>query len=96
MDIIPITDFRQYRPLNLPFIHLADKLAADIRMRCAIHSADSGSVMVIPRENKLVRLYIQLTTAEKGGSAVSTTLSMMRDGWYAEEARLTVQTLRHE
>ena len=27
----------------------------DIRMRCAIHSASSGSVMVIPRENKLVR-----------------------------------------
>ena len=38
----------------------------DIRMRCAIHSPDSGSVMVIPRENKLVRLYIQLTTVEKG------------------------------
>ncbi|OCL11154.1 hypothetical protein AOQ84DRAFT_199228 [Glonium stellatum] len=33
----------------------------DIRMRCAIHSAESGSMMVIPRENKLVRLYIQLT-----------------------------------
>jgi phenol 2-monooxygenase len=39
----------------------------DIRMRCAIHSANSGSVMVIPRENKLVRLYIQLTTTEKVG-----------------------------
>ncbi|KAL5585820.1 hypothetical protein FOVSG1_013512 [Fusarium oxysporum f. sp. vasinfectum] len=39
----------------------------DIRMRCAIHSASSGSVMVIPRENKLVRLYIQLTTTEKIG-----------------------------
>ncbi|KAF4982268.1 hypothetical protein FZEAL_2054 [Fusarium zealandicum] len=39
----------------------------DIRMRCAIHSASSGSVMVIPRENKLVRLYIQLTTKEKIG-----------------------------
>ena len=33
----------------------------DIRMRCAIHSESDGSVMVIPRENKLVRLYIQLT-----------------------------------
>jgi len=41
----------------------------DIRMRCAIHSADSGSVMVIPRENKLVRLYIQLTTTEKSGES---------------------------
>ena len=36
-------------------------------MRCAIHSADSGSVMVIPRENKLVRLYIQLTTTDGDG-----------------------------
>ena len=40
-------------------------------MRCAIHSASSGSLMVIPRENKLVRLYIQLTTTDKidGGGA---------------------------
>jgi phenol 2-monooxygenase len=29
-------------------------------MRCAIHSANSGALMVIPRENGLVRLYIQL------------------------------------
>ncbi|OAA65798.1 Monooxygenase, FAD-binding protein [Niveomyces insectorum RCEF 264] len=43
----------------------------DIRMRCAIHSADSGSIMVIPRENKLVRLYIQITTTEKLGEASS-------------------------
>ena len=39
----------------------------DIRMRCAIHSAESGSLMVIPRENKLVRLYIQLTTTDNFG-----------------------------
>lgn len=32
----------------------------DIRARCAIHSADNGSIMIIPRENGLVRLYIQL------------------------------------
>ena len=32
----------------------------DIRNRCAIHLKDSGSVMVIPRENDLVRFYIQL------------------------------------
>ncbi|OQD70146.1 hypothetical protein PENDEC_c026G06205 [Penicillium decumbens] len=42
----------------------------DIRSRCAIHSASEGSVMVIPRENKLVRLYIQLQATEynKSGS----------------------------
>lgn len=32
----------------------------DIRARCAIHSASAGSVMVIPQERDLVRLYIQL------------------------------------
>ncbi|KAF1913433.1 FAD binding domain-containing protein [Ampelomyces quisqualis] len=40
----------------------------DIRMRCAIHSASSGSMMVIPRENKLVRLYIQLTEIKPDAS----------------------------
>lgn len=45
----------------------------DIRARCAIHSASSGSVMVIPRENKLVRLYIQMTTTEKTGETASRT-----------------------
>lgn len=39
----------------------------DIRLRCAIHSVESGSVMVIPRENKLVRLYIQLTEFSSTG-----------------------------
>ncbi|KAI9860964.1 MAG: hypothetical protein M1830_006208, partial [Pleopsidium flavum] len=42
----------------------------DIRMRCAIHSATSGSVMVIPRERGLVRLYIQLTEVGKDGGQV--------------------------
>lgn len=32
----------------------------DIRSRCAIHSASNGSIMVIPREHNMVRLYIQL------------------------------------
>jgi phenol 2-monooxygenase len=40
----------------------------DIRMRCAIHSASSGSVMVIPRENGLVRLYIQLSEIKPDAS----------------------------
>ncbi|GAA6033167.1 hypothetical protein JCM8097_002978 [Rhodosporidiobolus ruineniae] len=39
----------------------------DIRMRCAIHSANSGSVMVIPQEKDLVRLYIQLPIQVKPG-----------------------------
>ncbi|CAG9952822.1 unnamed protein product [Clonostachys rosea f. rosea IK726] len=32
----------------------------DIRSRCTIHSASAGTIMVIPRERGLVRLYIQL------------------------------------
>ncbi|KAF2464475.1 uncharacterized protein BDR25DRAFT_296718 [Lindgomyces ingoldianus] len=40
----------------------------DIRMRCAVHSASSGSLMVIPRENKLVRLYIQLNEIKPDAS----------------------------
>ncbi|PQE31204.1 phenol 2-monooxygenase protein [Rutstroemia sp. NJR-2017a WRK4] len=47
----------------------------DIRMRCAIHSANSGSVMVIPRENKLVRLYIQITTTENGAKIERSTIN---------------------
>ena len=39
----------------------------DIRVRCAVRSANSGTVMVIPRENKLVRLYIQLNEVNGGG-----------------------------
>ena len=37
-------------------------------MRCAVHSESSGSLMVIPRENKLVRLYIQLTEIKPDAS----------------------------
>lgn len=37
-------------------------------MRCAVHSAESGSLMVIPRENRLVRFYIQLTEVKPDAS----------------------------
>jgi phenol 2-monooxygenase len=35
-----------------------------------VHSASSGSLMSIPRENKLVRLYIQLTEVSPSGGRV--------------------------
>jgi hypothetical protein len=31
-------------------------------MKCTIHS-DAGSIMVIPRENNMVRLYIQVASS---------------------------------
>ncbi|KAF7919723.1 uncharacterized protein EAE97_011641 [Botrytis byssoidea] len=34
----------------------------DIKMKCTIHS-DFGSIMVIPRENNMVRLYIQIASS---------------------------------
>lgn len=40
----------------------------DIRNRCAIHLSDSGSVMVIPREHGLVRLYTQLKDVARDSS----------------------------
>ncbi|KAH9905888.1 FAD binding domain-containing protein [Xylariomycetidae sp. FL2044] len=42
----------------------------DVRNRCMVHSASSGSLMIIPRENKLVRLYIQLTEVSAEGGRV--------------------------
>lgn len=38
----------------------------DIRLLCCIHSASSGSMLMIPRENHLVRLYVQLPQPPKG------------------------------
>ncbi|KAI4614906.1 uncharacterized protein J4E84_008882 [Alternaria hordeiaustralica] len=34
----------------------------DIKMKCTIHS-DNGSIMIIPRENNMVRLYIQVASS---------------------------------
>ncbi|KAI9847092.1 MAG: hypothetical protein M1837_003210 [Sclerophora amabilis] len=38
----------------------------DIKLKCNIHS-DHGSIMVIPRENNLVRLYIQIASSTDEG-----------------------------
>ncbi|KAL8905681.1 MAG: hypothetical protein Q9207_002495, partial [Kuettlingeria erythrocarpa] len=41
----------------------------DIRLSCAIHSASQGTVMTFPRENHLVRFYIQLPNERQHGQA---------------------------
>ncbi|KAL8992773.1 MAG: hypothetical protein Q9169_006854, partial [Polycauliona sp. 2 TL-2023] len=38
----------------------------DIRSRCAIHSAEAGTIMIIPREDGLVRIYCQLSELAPG------------------------------
>lgn len=47
-------------PAQFPNTH--QSFSADIRARCAIHSAESGTIMIIPREDGLVRIYCQLST----------------------------------
>ncbi|RCK64544.1 Phenol 2-monooxygenase [Candida viswanathii] len=42
----------------------------DIRNRCAIHSKDAGSIMVVPRERDLIRLYIQLEEVERADGRI--------------------------
>jgi phenol 2-monooxygenase (NADPH) len=42
---------------------LPDTDFPDVRNRCAIHS-NNGSIMIIPREGDLIRLYIQLADAD--------------------------------
>ena len=39
---------------------------ADMRVSCSIHSANAGSIMTFPREDRLVRLYVQLAEATIG------------------------------
>ncbi|KAK6460215.1 FAD binding domain-containing protein [Scheffersomyces coipomensis] len=43
----------------------------DIRCRCAIHSAENGSIMIIPREHNMIRLYIQLQKAPRANDSNS-------------------------
>ncbi|KAJ7216366.1 FAD binding domain-containing protein [Mycena pura] len=38
----------------------------DIRVKVVLHSADSGSLLVVPRERNIVRFYIQLGTLQPG------------------------------
>ncbi|KAK8050271.1 phenol hydroxylase [Apiospora phragmitis] len=89
MDIVPITDFRKCSPalvikspdstdethLLLFQERMANLKTADVRTRCMIHSASNGSLMIIPRENRLVRLYIQLTEVSTGGRVDRSTIS---------------------
>jgi len=38
----------------------------DVRTKVAIHSAGEGSILIIPREDQMVRLYVQLGRTEAG------------------------------
>ncbi|EPQ27980.1 uncharacterized protein PFL1_04307 [Pseudozyma flocculosa PF-1] len=53
----------------------------DIRMRCAIHSANDGSVMIIPREDGLVRFYIQISSTSDGAADAATKVDRHNITW---------------
>jgi phenol 2-monooxygenase len=42
----------------------------DVRVKVVLHSADSGSLLIVPRERNLVRFYIQLGTLQPGEKLV--------------------------
>lgn len=67
LDIVPVTDFRKPQRLQGLFFKLTF-VQADIRNRCSVHSESSGSLMVIPRENSMVRLYVQLNEIKPDAS----------------------------
>jgi phenol 2-monooxygenase (NADPH) len=64
VDIVPITDFRTYSMQSSFPTDLLTLVPADIRLSCSIHSSKAGSMMTFPREDRLVRFYVQL--AETG------------------------------
>ncbi|GAA5828717.1 hypothetical protein JCM11251_005849 [Rhodosporidiobolus azoricus] len=38
----------------------------DIRLKCTVHSTDAGSILVVPREQDLVRFYVQIGSTKAG------------------------------
>ncbi|OKL61019.1 hypothetical protein UA08_03115 [Talaromyces atroroseus] len=66
LDIVPITNFRtSLYFISTPFMSVSDglltkQISADIRQSCVIQSERSGQIMTAPRENRLLRMYIQL------------------------------------
>ncbi|KAF2095847.1 phenol 2-monooxygenase [Rhizodiscina lignyota] len=44
----------------------------DVRTSCAIHSTNTGSLMTIPREGRLVRFYVQLGETGSSGDELDT------------------------
>lgn len=58
-----LTSVSRQRQLQL-CMRTTNTHAADIRIRCVIESSTSGTIMIIPRENGLVRFYTQLGSRE--------------------------------
>lgn len=51
----------------------------DMRLKCLIHSRHEGSIMTIPRENNLVRFYVQLQGKASHGARMRATLQTCQE-----------------
>ncbi|KAI9890267.1 MAG: hypothetical protein M1814_004302 [Vezdaea aestivalis] len=67
----------------------------DIRHPCAVHSVN-GSVMMVPRENRLVRLYIQITKADAPGGRLDRTQATLDNIFRAAQKVLLPYTLEYK
>lgn len=65
MDAQIKTDFRAC-PSPGRWLRALIAASADLKFKCLLHSRNAGSIMVIPRENNLVRFYVQLQAGEDG------------------------------
>ncbi|KAA1110422.1 hypothetical protein PGT21_021169 [Puccinia graminis f. sp. tritici] len=51
----------------------------DLKLKCLIHSRHDGSIMVIPRENNLVRFYVQLLNEDSESARNTATLAICQE-----------------
>lgn len=51
----------------------------DLKLKCLIHSRHDGSIMVIPRENNLVRFYVQLLNEDSQCAKYTATLATCQE-----------------
>jgi hypothetical protein len=61
-------------PESAELLLLFGQTLADLKLKCLIHSRHDGSIMVIPRENNLVRFYVQLLNEDSESGKIQNAL----------------------
>ena len=68
----------------------------DLNYKCLIHSRSEGSIMVIPRENSLVRFYVQLQSHDASGKAIAIERSKATQDICIERAKAILSPFKLE
>jgi phenol 2-monooxygenase len=76
LDIYPLTDFREY-PIDVSLVLILTFFAADIRKPTGVQTA-KGTMLVIPREKGLLRIYIPFGEDGKDATRSGVTLEQAR------------------